>query len=285
MPGVTGKCKKLILIRHGSSHANEYMDRDGNRWGDNTFADDASLVDSELSTKGKDQATLLCKELLSDNPHQSAHQILKESLDSFLKDIRLSENGYSSGGVLLVTSPLTRAIETFSKGILPYLNNESGRKKCLDCGILKEGTLKSALAQPLATERVYTASDTGRIASTLHEEFQFVDFNSIIQKDASQPWWYTHAEELEGPFVEWRPNDGQQFYAVPGEPLDRFHQRMVKLYQWIESREEDVIVMVTHWAVIRFFTGQEDVENCGVRVVDFDRVRLKEDIVSLCMKQ
>ena len=95
----------------------------------------------------------------------------------------------------------------------------------------------------------------------------------------------THAEELEGPFVEWRPNDGQQFYAVPGEPLDRFHQRMVKLYQWIESREEDVIVMVTHWAVIRFFTGQEDVENCGVRVVDFDRVRLKEDIVSLCMKQ
>ena len=315
------KKKTLILIRHGSSHANEYMDQEGNRWGDETFTDDATLVDSGLSSKGVEQARSLLRDLQelesgedknADSMHRRCCEELKESLDLHLA---ASISGNDNGGVLIVTSPLTRAIETMSIGVLPYLDNRWNGKDedcCIhsDCcdtsmntrsssDIIKQG--KKAIAQPLASERVYTASDTGRTLNDLEQEFPFVDFNGCtnsspytssnkdgdenendnVNVDAqSQTWWFTHNQQKHGPYHEWRPNDGQQYYAVPGEPVKAFQKRMVKFYQWIESRNEEVIVLVTHWAVIRFFTGQEDVENCGVRVVDFEKVVLKDDLVS-----
>ena len=51
--------KKLILIRHGTSLGNEFMEQPGNRWGDKTFTDDISLVDASLSQTGISQANML----------------------------------------------------------------------------------------------------------------------------------------------------------------------------------------------------------------------------------
>jgi len=51
---------------------------------------------------------------------------------------------------------------------------------------------------------------------------------------------------------------------------------MTKLYKWLMKRDEDVIIMVTHWNVIRWFTG-EDVGNCEIRAMDLGRCGLKQD--------
>ena len=51
--------KKLILIRHGTSLGNEFVEQPGNRWGDKTFTDDISLVDASLSQTGISQANML----------------------------------------------------------------------------------------------------------------------------------------------------------------------------------------------------------------------------------
>ena len=223
----------------------------------------------------------------------------REALDCYLAGG--SDNG--SDKVLIVTSPLTRAIETLSLGILPYINSPSRGGVERDVGIIEEPKpiqRRRIIGQPLASERVYTASDTGREMKELRQDFPFIDFDYAVDiadlggtadttgtcsstadaKHQSNQWWYTHDETNDGPYKEWRPNDGKQYYAVPGEPVEEFHQRMVELFQWIESRDEEWIILVTHWAVIRFFTGQEDVENCGVRVVDFRKVALKEGLVS-----
>ena len=254
--------KELILIRHGCSKANEYMSKEGNYWGDSTFTDDATLIDSALSIKGIQQAQSLSKQIESGQCDRCPE----------LKDVLLGlrHKDSSNSEVLIITSPLTRAIETLFHGILPHLTSE-------------DGTCTKVVAQPLATERVYTASDTGRRISKIEKNFPMIDFIECFSSkpngyNSNDDWWYTHDKKL-GPYQEWRPNDGNQFYAVPGEPLETFHQRMVDLYHWVESRKEGTIILVTHWAVIRFFTGEEDVENCGVRVVDFGRIELKDGLL------
>ncbi len=51
---------------------------------------------------------------------------------------------------------------------------------------------------------------------------------------------------------------------------------MMKLNEWIHSRNERVIILVTHWGIIRYLTGEE-VENCQVKVLDnFEDMTLKD---------
>jgi len=243
--------KKLILIRHASSEANEYMDQDGNRWGDPTFTDDSKYIDANLSVKGLKQADEL-------------HQSWSDVIPSHLFDHDNGNFHAKRGEALIVTSPLTRTIQTMTRGVLPNLSNR--------------GMGFKVFAQPLATERVYTSSDTGRPKSVLKEEFPHVDFHTHFGDHGDDDeWWYTHCGEA--PYKEWRPSGESQSYAVPGEPVDAFHKRMVQLYEWIRSREEQTIVLVCHWAIIRFFTGEE-LSNCGVKILDVEKMELKTDILS-----
>ena len=52
-------------IRHARSMSNEWMSQEGNRWGDATFRDDLSFVDSPLSPMGYDQTQALQERLLN----------------------------------------------------------------------------------------------------------------------------------------------------------------------------------------------------------------------------
>ena len=255
----TTKNKTLILVRHGMSTANEFMDQPGNRWGDATFKDDANLIDASLSAKGVTQAEELCKRL-------------KES--SLLLD-----NDDSDDSLLVVTSPLTRCIETMTIGVLPNLpslSNDNQHQK-------GEQQTKKILVQPLATERIYTASDTGRPVEILKNEYTHLDFDTCFEESGidKQLWWYSHDntnnKRNKESYKEWRPHEEGQYYAVPGEPLDVFNKRMIQLFEWIKSREEEKIILVCHWGVIRWLTG-EDVKNCHVKEIMFDRLIVKEEI-------
>ena len=267
-PLVSSSGKKLILIRHGSSEANEFMYRDGNRWGDPNFTDDDTYVDAVLSNKGKKQA-----ESLWSTADELRNLLLENTLISREQESNGSANAEKK--VLIVTSPLTRTIQTLSLGLLSHLDKHIKQSDG------STSAIKGPIAQPLATERVYTSSDTGRAVSQLEKEFPHIDFkhcfssDQLHERDSLEEWWYTHNPDNDGSYSEWRPSDENQFYAVEGEPQHVFDARMSRLFDWIDSRTEDIIVLVTHWGVIRFITEEDDVENCGVRIVDFEKMRAR----------
>jgi broad specificity phosphatase PhoE len=294
------KSKKLILIRHGRSLANDMMDRPGNRWGDHTFTDDATLVDTSLSANGVKQAEAL-REKLSTRflvvGDTDVNTDVDTDADSRM-DISTSNNNAEKipvdDNLLVVTSPLRRCIETMSIGVLPNIlipnsshnNNDNNNNDRIQVKIL---------VQPLATERVYTASDTGRPVEEIEKDYPHLDFDTCFRqyryqsmdsdsdstsKNKSKSWWYAHDDDKDAEtYQEWRPHGNGQYYAAPGEPSDVFHKRMIRLLKWIKSREEQTIVLVCHWGVIRWMTGREDTENCEVKELEVDRLIPKDEIV------
>jgi broad specificity phosphatase PhoE len=45
---------------------------------------------------------------------------------------------------------------------------------------------------------------------------------------------------------------------------------MRRLEQWLRARPERHILIVTHWAVLRHWTGQE-IDNCGIGKIEWRR--------------
>ncbi len=301
--------KRLILIRHGMSTANEYMDQPGNQWGDPTFTDDPNLVDAPLSSRGVQQAQDLCRRI--------RHGEENDVLGSILKH-------HHPDNILVVTSPLTRCIQTLDIGVLPNIrkeddneslptsanNDDHHNEKSIQDNTMTNTNEVNIIVQPLARERVYTASDTGRPIHILQQEYPHLDFESCFSKEEIEsqiPWWYHHhvhhdqndnnmeedeiknenypIEKHQQPWKEeWRPHGDGQWYAVPGEPIEVFHQRMIELFHWMKSRKERTIILVCHWAVIRWLTGDEDVKNCQVKELWLDdRLVVKEEVKKLLL--
>ncbi len=220
--------KRLLCIRHGISVANEWMSQSGNQWGDPNFRDEGK-PDSPLSERGRQKT----KEFLE-------RQFRQSKLLETLEDVEL-----------ILVSPLTRCLETFHDGVEPILMETMEK----DIPII---------ALPLLRERVYTASDTGRIASVLSCEFPSVDFSECPRDD---PWWYIRGEEFNSN-DEWRPHGENQWYAVPGEPEDVFDERMKELDEWIGNRPEKTILIVTHWGVLRHLTNGIQFLNAEARILE-----------------
>lgn len=230
----TKSTQKLILIRHARSEGNEFMARPGNQWGDATFCDDANLIDAKLTETGMNQVQ---GELLPKFQTPECADLL-DQVD------------------LVLVSPLTRTQQTFQYGVLPALQQQ------------REGNMPPILAHPWSAERVYTASDTGRDKEVLSKEFPWVDW-SLLEGESSTAWWYSHRDEDDAKnYQEWRPYGDGQWYAVPGEPHKIFEARMKKLEDWIAARDERTILLVVHWAVIRYLTGGYNSENCEIKVLD-----------------
>jgi broad specificity phosphatase PhoE len=224
--------KRIFAIRHGASVANEKMQRPGNTWGEPTFVDDGE-IDSPLSDLGRQQALQL-RSILATN-----HGALLESID------------------LVLVSPLTRCIETFEIGVRPLLSPAT-----------------PVVAMPLIAERVYTASDTGRTLAELASLYpsSLVDWTvAADQFGLEASWWYTTATDetpTDEKRKEWRPHGQGQKYATAGEPLDHFEKRMQRAQAMIFARPETSIVLISHWGVIRHWTGGMDAKNCELVELD-----------------
>lgn len=222
---------------------NEYLSKEGTRWGDPSFtdifedpADRARFRDSPLSPRGVRQAQRLSSKIADD------------SAENLVEDIQL-----------IACSPLTRALQTMEIALFPHI--WPGRVP--------------TVALPLASERVYLISDLGRATSELKTQYPIVDFDSEFPGKISDTWWYTPPNNPEGSKTnvdEWRPSDQGQTYACAGEPEVDFNVRMASLYDWLADRKETSIVLVCHWGVIDWLTG-DDYENCEMQVIDFASMR------------
>jgi len=249
--------KRIILIRHGRTYANEFLATPGTRWGDPGFYDDESLADAKLSPHGVRQALELRERLLSCGP--------ESVLD--LNDIDL-----------IAVSPLTRTIQTLQLGFGVGVDVDDGSG---DGGASSEAIVSGdvpIVALPLARERLFFCSDIGEPVSSLRKSYPWIDFKSEFYEggsddddgDGDKPWWYVHPEGEE--FCEWRPHGEGQRYFTKGEPEHAFNERMVALYDWLEKRSEKNIVVVAHWGVFQKITGK-DYDNCQIDVVRFEDFR------------
>lgn len=157
---------------------------------------------------------------------------------------------------LLVSSPLTRALQTSENVFknISFFNKDNN-------GVIK---LVPKVACELFSERLYLSSDVGRKVDELQSEYPNWDFSNITK---NKNWWYEASKEG---YKEWRPNDNAT-YLCPGEPSDVFRNRLIKAKQWLLSRPEEVVVVTTHWGVIRGLTGHS-FENCEARLYQIDQL-------------
>jgi broad specificity phosphatase PhoE len=264
----TPRRKQIFGIRHGRSLANEYMSLPGNEWGDSTFRDDTGLKDALLSPAGMDQTCRLSQALLSKDGN----------LEIYSSTNNHTKQHFSINEIdLVLVSPFSRCIQTWEYGLLPAFREY----RC--------NTMPNVLCLPILRERVYTASDTGRSLMELRKEFKTasIDWDKSIaihtsgyglptdqnkkslakETNSVDVWWYTvegnnEDDDVGSLYSEWRPSGDGQYYAVPGEPEFVFQKRMSLLRDFLHQRPEQNILLVTHWAVLQSFTG-EDVDNCA----------------------
>lgn len=142
------------------------------------------------------------------------------------RDALLSEEGLSQarrlrrevaslGVELVVTSPLSRAVQT---ALLAF-----------------EGLGIPLLVQPLAREWRYTYCDIGRSGAELAARFPGLDFAHL-----EESWWYEGGGGADG-FVE--------------EPAEHVGRRIQQLVGWLEARSERHIAVVGHGAFFEKMTG------------------------------
>ena len=239
---------------------NEYLSREGTRWGDPTFTDIftdpndiAKYRDSPLSPRGIKQAKRLSSKLAPNNDNDGGYSINVDGRN-IIEEIEL-----------IACSPLRRALQTMEIALYP--NVWPGNVPII--------------ALPQASERVYLVSDLGTNKVELKKEYPIVDFDSEIPDNLSDTWWLSSSFDNEmkdnrtatiDNYIEWRPIGQGQTYACQGEPLSAFNERMASLYDWLDSRDEASIALICHWGVIDWLTGN-DFDNCEMRIVDFASMR------------
>ncbi len=250
--------KRIVFIRHGRTHMNDFIN--GIHYGQPGFTDifpdteeyKEKYYDSPLGPTGWNQVHELnrrLQRLVQGDGDALAELSLSSENASFLQELDL-----------IVTSPLTRALQTMDKGLHPSVVSRD----------------IPVVAIPQAAERIYLISDLGKTRHELRKAYSYVDFDSGFPSHLGEKdiWHYVPTEEEQATYVEWRPNGEGQAYACLGEPEDHFERRMQELFQWLDSRSERTIALVCHAGVILWFLG-EVVDNCDVRIVDFDGLNPK----------
>jgi broad specificity phosphatase PhoE len=234
--------KKIIYcVRHGQSISNALWERPGQAWGGVNYNDyDSNVRDPSLTALGRAQAA----------------QVLLQP--PIINDDKVE---------LIVVSPLTRCLETLHySNVLDWIPNTTPTPTTT-----RRTNPPPVIVLPLATERVYSVSETGRSKSILRAALppaatQNWDWSHVPDdNDENECWWYTgttsdnnDVDDDDIDYEEWRPHGQGQIYAVPGEPMGFFRRRMEKLRHWlVEHRPEKCILLVTHWGVIRYLSGEE----------------------------
>lgn len=220
--------KELILIRHGVTNMNCYLRTCP--YGTPGFVDPGDF-DTRLTAEGVAQAEGLQPRL------QAAHAAAPIEL--------------------LISSPLTRALQTATAALGPTL---------ADC-VRQE-------ASPLIAERRWLSSDVGR-APGAGLATEFPKFGPSLEALPDRWWWEgdeamcaAAAEERRslqnaGRLLPWSQQRELEGVALPVEPSSVFLERLERFRTELLQRRERRIAVVAHWGVLRSLLGVS-LENCGV---------------------
>ena len=163
------KSKRIIILRHGRTFMNEHLSKAQNEWGGDGFKD-AEIWDTRLTPKGIKQAKILNFRIM--NQFNDANNNENEIDFNILNQAEL-----------LVSSPLTRAIETAQY----TFENTHFFPSTLSTSTTTASNNKVLIH--LAAERMYLSSDVGRPRKILEEEYPLWDYSHLTP---SEQWWYTN---------------------------------------------------------------------------------------------
>lgn len=131
---------------------------------------------------------------------------------------------------LIVTSPLTRAIQTTLGVFAPHLNRTP------------------VVVEALHRERLESSCDIGRPASVLAGEFSSLAFGHLAEE-----WW---------------PNGCTPDHrGIRFEPHDRFETRVEEFRRWLAARPERRIAVVGHGTFFYHLAGRE-LANCELTAIE-----------------
>ena len=177
----------IYLLRHGYSEWQEHYD---------PTQVDPGIPDARLAKRGREQVRAAAAEV---------HRL---------------------GIELVVTSPLTRTIET-ALGLFEGASS-----------------MPVFLVEPLLRERLGDSCDIGRPPAELAAEFPALDFAHL-----DDPWWYQGEPDERG---------------IPIEPRDQFERRAAAFESWLRSRTEQSILVVSHRGFLRCL-GAGEIGNCELK--------------------
>lgn len=250
------KEKRVVFIRHGRTYMNDFIN--GIHYGQPGFTDvfpdtqeyRQKFYDSPLGPRGVvqvDELNVRVRRLLDGDTAAAKEMSLQPEHWSILDEIDL-----------IVSSPLTRALQTMDKGLHTSLQSKN----------------IPVVAVPQAAERIFLVADLGKTRRELKQSYPYVDFDTAFPSHVGDDdeWNYVPTDDEKENYVEWRPSGDGQVYACLGEPQDQFEKRMERLLAWLDSRVETTIVVVCHAGVILWFLG-EVIDNCQVRVVNIQDLK------------
>ncbi|HEY5475187.1 MAG TPA: histidine phosphatase family protein [Tepidiformaceae bacterium] len=184
--------QSVYLLRHGESAFNAVYDVTGV---------DPGIIDARLTERGREQVRAL------------------------------SETVRRLGCELVVTSPLTRAIETA-------------------LGLFDGPAAPPIVVAALMRERLGDACDIGRPPSALAREFPMLDFRHL-----PETWWHTGELDARG---------------VPIESHEQAKDRIVEFRAWLAGRTEQSILLVGH-AGFLYRLGGVDLANAELSRLSAER--------------
>jgi broad specificity phosphatase PhoE len=138
----------------------------------------------------------------------------------------LRQNAYE----LVVTSPLTRAIQT-TMGL--FGNHPASPAILVEC---------------LHREHLESSCDVGRAVSHLSQEFPHLSFGHL-----EEVWWHNEGEANERGFIV--------------EPAHVFEDRVERFRGWLAERPEKLIAVVGHGTFFSKLTGRF-LANCEVAALE-----------------
>lgn len=209
--------KTILVVRHGESEHNAQVHR---HLGVDENAE--AYIDAPLTERGRKQASEIAEDINRFSPE------------------------------VIVTSPLTRAIET---------------------GLLATAALPQSipfLITPLCAERMAYSCDIGNSVSVLQSRFPKLDFSLVTPIDA---WWWTKAEDGILPSARRSLYNLSRF--PPGsthdgiESYDALAKRINDFRLWLLNRPESKIVVFAHGVFLYNFTDDNKgyFRNCEMRKV------------------
>lgn len=271
--------KTFVFIRHGLTEMNERLQV--MPWYSDNFVDGA-LWDTRLTPTGIQQA-------------KEQHEQLAA---------RINANLPINDVEVLLASPLTRTLHTAElvffdrKNLLPevpkvahpllrerlYLSSEVGRCSSelrqeypdWDFSAVTPGQAwwyvhpeSANRATSSGSNSVRSSSGSNSGSSCRHSSLILpsIHLQSAIKARQLSPGGFD-------PYAEWRPRG---VYCCEGEPKPVFTQRVAQLREYLLSRPERCLAVVTHWGVLKALTGRE-FRNCEVQVVRAEELLTVPDV-------
>ncbi|KAK5580080.1 hypothetical protein RB653_000093 [Dictyostelium firmibasis] len=205
--------KEIFIIRHGESTFNEQYNE----------LEDPYLFDARLTEFGEKQANQL-----------------SNNVRELLKDVEL-----------VITSPLTRALDTTKIGLLNLIKDKS--IKCL--------------VSPIHRELLTTSDDNGRIKSIIEKEYPEFDFSLIND----ERWWIPEIDDLFEIKSNLSIDINQYFKKSPfRESESLLLKRIEEFKKFLLTRSESIIAVVGHADFFYYLTQPQDLPMNNCQIIKFN---------------